>query len=108
MLLGQAVFLPSTLLGGLMVPLDVLPASVRPIAGLLPTAHAMQAFLGFAYGQPTVFDPLTSILVLLAGGVLALTLAIYLFNGDSRNPSRRGHPLIGLLALAPYVVGALP
>lgn len=107
LLLSQAVFLPSMLLGGLMIPLNALPASVQPIAGLLPTSHAMQAFMGFAYGQPTVFDPTTSALVLLAGGVLAFGLAIYLFNWDSRNQARRGHPLMALLALVPFVVGAL-
>ncbi len=106
-LLSQAIFLPSMLLGGLMIPLSVLPASVQPFAGLLPTSHAMQAFTGFAYGQPTVFDPTTSALVLLAGGVLAFGLAIYLFNWDSRNQARRGHPLMALLALVPFVVGAL-
>ncbi|MCX6033103.1 MAG: ABC transporter permease [Chloroflexi bacterium] len=107
LLLSQAIFLPSMLLGGMMIPLSVLPASVQPFAGLLPTSHAMQAFVGFAYGQPTVFNPTTSALVLLAGGVLAFGLAIYLFNWDSRNQARRGHPLMGLLALVPFVVGAL-
>ena len=34
--LAQAIFLPSMLLGGMMVPLDLLPQSVRPFAGLLP------------------------------------------------------------------------
>ena len=63
--------------------------------------------MGFAYGQPTVFNPTTSALVLLAGGVLAFGLAIYLFNWDSRNQARRGHPLMALLALVPFVVGAL-
>jgi len=106
-LLTQAIFLPSMLLGGLMIPVDILPATVQPIAGLLPTSHAMQAFLGFAYGQPTAFNPTVSALVLLAGGVLAFGLAIYLFNWDSRNQARGGHPLLALLALAPYIAGAL-
>jgi hypothetical protein len=30
-------------------------------------------------------------------------LAIYLFNWDSKNKTRHGHPLMALLALAPYV-----
>jgi ABC-2 type transport system permease protein len=107
MLLSQAIFLPSMLLGGLMIPLSMLPASVQPIAGLLPTAHAMQAFLGLAYGLPTVFDPMVSALVLLSGGIVATILAIYLFNWDSRNQSRRGHPLLALLALLPYILGSL-
>ena len=31
-------------------------------------------------------------------GILAFGLAIYLFNWDSRNAARRGHPLLALLA----------
>ncbi|HNT79002.1 MAG TPA: ABC transporter permease [Anaerolineae bacterium] len=106
-ILAQLLFLPSMLIGGLMMPLSVLPESVRPFAGLLPTAHAMQAFEGLAYGRETLFNPTASALVLLASGLIAFGLAIYLFNWDSRNQSRRGHPLMGLLALAPYVVGML-
>lgn len=104
---SQAIFLPSMLIGGLMMPLSLLPASIRPLSALLPTAHAMQAFLGLAYRQETVFAPLVSVGVLLASGLLAFGLAIYLFNWDSRNSSRRGHPALALLALAPYLVGVL-
>lgn len=101
---SQLIFLPSMLIGGLMMPLSVLPENVRPFAALLPTTHAMQAFLGLAYDQTTVFAPLVSLSVLLTAGVLAFGLAIYLFNWDSRNQTRRGHPLMALLVLAPFVV----
>jgi ABC-2 type transport system permease protein len=103
---SQLLFLPSMLLGGLMMPLDVLPASVRPVSALLPATQAMQAYLGLAYGQETVIAPWIAVVILLSGGVLAFGLAIYLFNWDSRNDVRRSHPLLALLALAPYVVGA--
>ena len=102
---SQLIFLPSMLIGGLMMPLSLLPASVRPFSGLLPTTYAMQAYLGFAYGQETVFDPGISVLVLAASGLLAFALAIYLFNWDVQNRSRRGHPLLALLSWLPYVVG---
>jgi ABC-2 type transport system permease protein len=104
---SQLIFLPSMLLGGLMMPLDVLPESVRSFSALLPATHAMEAFRGWAYNQTTLIDPLTSIGILLAGGVLAFGLAIYLFNWDSHNDTRRGSPLLALLALVPYVAGAL-
>ncbi|MEJ5310319.1 MAG: ABC transporter permease [Anaerolineae bacterium] len=103
-LLSQLIFLPSMLIGGLMVPLSMLPETVQRFAGLLPTAHAMQALEGLAYGRPTTFAPTASLLILLTGGVLAFGLAIYLFNWDSRNQTRRGHPLMALIALAPYLV----
>ncbi len=105
---SQLIFLPSMLLGGLMMPLDILPSSVQPVAALLPTSHAMQAILGLAYGhEPStlVLDPWVSVGVLGVSTLVAFGLAIYLFNWDSRNQSRRGHPLMALLVLLPYVIG---
>lgn len=104
---SQLIFLPSMLLGGLMMPLSILPESVRPVSGLLPTSYAMQAYLGLAFKSETVFDPWVSVAVLLAGGLVAFGLAIYLFNWDSQNRSRRGHPLLALLVLVPYLAGIL-
>jgi ABC-type multidrug transport system permease subunit len=88
-----------------MIPLSLLPESVRWIAGILPTSYAMQAYNGLAFNQPTVFDPWVSVMVLLAGAILAFGLAIFLFNWDSRNNTRRGHPLMALLVLLPYLAG---
>jgi len=106
-LFSQLIFLPSMLIGGVMMPLDVLPESVRPFSLLLPTSHAMQAFLGYAYGQETLTSPLGSVLVLAGSGMLAFGLAITLFNWDSKNDAQRGHPLMALLALAPYVIAMI-
>jgi ABC-2 type transport system permease protein len=106
-LYSQLIFLPAMLLGGLMMPMNMLPASVQRISALLPATHAMQAYQGLAFGQQTVIEPLVSLLVLLAGGLLAFALAIYLFSWDSRNTSRRGHPALALLALAPCLVAML-
>lgn len=91
---SQLVFLPSMLLGGLMVPLSLLPPSMLPISALLPPAHAMQAFVGLAYGHETVLHPIVAVVVLASTAVLAAALAIYLFDWDSANRSRRGHPLL--------------
>lgn len=104
---SQLIFLPSMLLGGLMMPFDFLPESVRTVALILPTTHAMQAYQGLAFAQPTVVNPVLSTLVLLAGGIIAFGLAIFLFNWDSRNQARRGHPLMALLAILPFVIGML-
>jgi len=103
---SQLVFLPSVLLGGLMMPLSLLPRSVLPFAGLFPATHAMQAYVGLAYRAETVLDPVISVSVLLATSVLSFGLAIYLFNWDSRNNTRRGHPLMALLAVVPLIIGA--
>ncbi len=104
---SQLIFLPSMLLGGLMMPLSVLPASVARVAGLLPPAHAMQAYVGLAFHQATVFEPARSMAILAASGLIAIGLAIYMFNWDSQNMARRGHPLMALLVLLPYLAGIL-
>ena len=102
---SQLIFLPSMLIGGMMVPISMLPAAAQPLTALLPSSHAMQAYLGLAYGQSTVFNPTISIGVLITSLLLSFGLAIYLFNWDSKNNTRRGNPLLALLALLPYIAG---
>ena len=104
---SQLVFLASILLGGMMVPTSMLPAAFRKIGLLLPTTYAMNAFQSLLPNGSASFDPIWSVAILAAGAVLAFGLATYLFNWDNRNSTRRGHPLMGLVALAPYVVGAV-
>jgi ABC-2 type transport system permease protein len=102
--LSQLIFLPSMVLGGLMMPLAVLPPAMQKVAALLPAAHIMQAMQGLAYGLPTVFDPVLSALVTAAAGLLAFLFAIYLFNWDKQNQVRRGHPALAALAFVPYIL----
>ena len=102
---SQLVFLPSMLIGGLMIPLALLPPSMLLAAALLPSARAMQAFLGLAYGEATTLDPLVSVCVLAATLVVAGGLAVYLFSWDSAGQSRKGRPALALLVLVPSVVG---
>lgn len=104
-LYSQLIFLPSMLLGGMMIPISVLPASVKSISLLLPTSYVMQAYEGLAFGQETVVSPVTALFILAISGVLAFSLAGYLFNWDSRNHVRHGHPLLALVALLPYLMG---
>jgi ABC-2 type transport system permease protein len=106
-LFSQSIFLPSMILGGLMVPSSMLPASLYRISLLLPTSYAMNAWRGLAFGMAPTFDPRWALLVLLASGVIAFVLAIYLFNWDSKN-RRSGHnPLLALITLLPFVLGAI-
>lgn len=106
-LLGQIIFLPSMLLGGLMIPAAALPEALRRIAMLLPTTYAMNAFRGLAMGLPTDHIPLWSVAVLLVSAALALGLALYLFNWDSNGTSRDKRLPLALIALLPFVAGAL-
>lgn len=102
---SQLVFLPSMIIGGLMIGLDVLPEGIRPFSGLLPSAYAMEAMRGFAYDLETVLDPTVSVLVLAATGLVSLVLALVLFSWDRHNSGRRAHPLLALLAMVPLAVG---
>ena len=103
---SQLILLPSMMMG-VMIPLSDLPAAFGKAALLLPATHAMNAFQGLAQNQVTAFDPLWSVLILLAGGILSFGLANYLFCWDSHNKTRRGHPALALLALLPYVLGMI-
>jgi len=104
---AQLVFLPSILLSGMMLPFNMLPEGVARAARLLPAAHGMNAFRALALDLKADFDPTGSLAVLLAGGAAAFGLAIYLFNWDSKNTTRRAHPALALLVLVPYIAGIL-
>jgi ABC-2 type transport system permease protein len=103
----QLIYLPSMMLGGLMVPSDMLPQTFVRIGHLLPATYAMQSFLGLAYGRETLYHPAMGVLVLLVGGLVAFGLAHLLFSWDSRNGEKRRHPALAALALLPYLLGAL-
>lgn len=102
---SQLLFVPSMLLGGLMVPYGLLPAAAGKIAQLLPATQAMNALNGLAMGKAAAFPPWGSVFALLASGILAFGLAVYLFRWDSRNAARRGHPALAFLAFVPFVAG---
>lgn len=104
-LYSQIFFIPSILLAGLMFPYEMLPDVVGKIAQLLPATQAMNAFKGLAMGGVPDFNPWMSVPLLLVGGLMAFGLAVYLFSWDHRNATRRGHPLLALLCLVPFVVG---
>jgi len=104
-LFSQVIFVPSMILGGLMMPLEMLPAGAQKVAMLMPATHAMNAFNGLVMGKTAVFSPWTAVIILAASGLLAFILALYLFSWDNRNAARRGHPLLALLVLVPFLVG---
>lgn len=102
----QLLYIPSMLLSGLMVPGNMIPETFMRIGHILPTTYAMNAMTGLAYGREAL-APALSLLILLAGGVLAFALAGLLFKWDSRSQSRKQHPALAALAIAPYIVGAI-
>ena len=73
---SQLIFIPSMLLGGLMLPYSMLPDVAGKISQLLPATQAMNAFNGLAMGVRADFNPWGSVIVLVLSGVLAFGLAI--------------------------------
>ena len=103
-LLSQLVFIPSMILGGLMLPVSILPDTLARVSRILPTGYAMDAFAGLAMGQDAVGAWL-SLAILLAAGAIAFGLAALLFGWDPKNTTRRAHPAWAVLALIPYAAG---
>jgi len=102
---SQVFFVPSMMLGGMMLPYSMLPEVAGKFAQLLPATHAMNALNGLAMGFNAAFSPWGSILILLASGLLGFGLALYLFSWDSRNTTRRGNPVLAILILLPPLIG---
>lgn len=104
---SQLIFLPSMILGGLMMPASILPEGLARIGMLLPTTYAMQVFAGLGYNQPPEGGTLAPALILLVGGLLSFGLALYLFTWDAPDRRQRKRMPLAILALLPYVVGAI-
>ncbi|MFC2063764.1 ABC transporter permease [Chloroflexota bacterium] len=101
---SQLIFVTSILLGGIMLPNQMLPEVLGSLSKLLPATHAMNAFNSLAFGKAVVFYPWGSMIVLLAGSLFAFFLAVFLFRWDQHSPTLRGHPTMGILAVLPFAV----
>ena len=104
---SQLVFIPSMLLGGIMIPYTELTPGVAKASQLLPATQAMNAFRGLAMGEVADSDPWVSIVSLLVCGIVGFGLAMFLFRWDSSDKVRRGHPALGFLVLAPFALSLL-
>jgi ABC-2 type transport system permease protein len=104
---SQLFFLPYMMIGGFFIPSQMLPIVIKRIGMLLPVTHSFNLFKYFSYQQFLGYDPLWSILILFIGGVISFGLAIFLFNWDNRNNTRRGHPALAFLIMIPYIAGAI-
>jgi ABC-2 type transport system permease protein len=102
----QLIFLPSTMIGGIMFPTDLLPGSMKTISSLLPTSWARQLF-DISYGTTSPTGSIWPIAILLAGGLLCFIISAFLFSWDSQVHDKRKNSLWALIVLIPYIVGSI-
>lgn len=99
-LLSQLIFLPSMLLGSLMMPLETLSGGLKTLALCLPTSQAMILFAGGAGWEKAA-------LLLGLGAILGFAVAAFLFEWDARNPKPLWQKSLALVALIPYFAAAV-
>jgi len=99
--LGQCLFLPMLILGGVAVPLASLPDWAMPWSSLLPGRHAVLAIQTAVTGTGTRAAGF-ELMMLLGHGLIALLAAVLLFRWEPAaplRPGRRGLWLVPMLAL---------
>jgi len=106
-LVTQLIYLPSILLGGVMVPSSVLTGAFRRIGLLMPTSYAVSFYNGIARPVTPLVPALPAAIILLAGTAVSFLLALLLFSWDRQNAGRKANPALAILAMVPYVVGAV-
>lgn len=106
-LYSQVFFIPSMIIGGVMLPYNMLPPVAAKIALLLPSTYAMNAFNGLAMGGTADFYAWGGLLTLFVGGITAFIIAWSQFRWNSQSTGRRRHAVVALLAFVPYAVWLL-
>jgi ABC-2 type transport system permease protein len=102
-LLAQLIFLPSMMLGGIMMPTEILSKNIQRISNVFPSTHSMNLFNTMAFNNKTFNNSTGSILTLICGGVLAFIFATYLFTWDTTY-EKVNKKFFGILAILPYLI----
>ncbi len=101
--LGQAIFLPMIMIGGVGVPLRVLPAWAQRVAGYLPGRYAVEALdASYLPGGPGLAGSRFAIAALLVIGVAACVAGSRMFRWDAGQKLSPGAKPWILLALAAW------
>ncbi len=102
--LGQCVFLPLIMIGGVGVPLDALPEWARAVAGFLPGEYAVGALqMGYG-GDPGRVGLAFNLLALLAIGAAAGLAGAKLFRWDPGHRPARNTRAWVICALVPWAL----
>jgi len=102
--LGQCVFLPLIMIGGVGVPLSVLPAWAQGLAGFLPGRYSVDALQAGFSGDRGGLSLAHNLWALLAIGAAAGAAGARLFRWDPGHRPARGAGLWIAVALLPWLV----
>jgi ABC-2 type transport system permease protein len=106
--LGQCVFLPMILVGGVGVPLAVLPGWAQQLAGFMPGRYSVAALQWAVSGETGPVGYGFALLALASVGLAATAVGMLLFRWDSGERAGRQQRLGAGLALAAWLgVGIL-
>ena len=106
--LGQAVFLPMLILGGIAVPRDRVPDWVQGIAAALPGQYAVDAIDGALAGSGlTGLAPNAAALAIMAAASAAAAMAAFRWEAGHRLGVRRGAAPLGLVVASWIAVGVV-
>lgn len=83
-MLGQIIFLPSLMLGGIMFPASMLPEPLRLVGKAFPATNAMQSFTQLAYGMDGNSDPYQAIGIILLIGSAAIGITAWKFHSHTK------------------------
>ena len=106
-LIGQFVYLPALMLGGLMFPQSLLPPVLARVSLLLPTTHAMRVFTALGMEPSQAAFPWLSAAVLASGATLSFVLSAVIFQWDSRMSQPNRKAALAFLGILPYAVAAV-
>jgi hypothetical protein len=105
--LGQSIFLPMIMIGGVGVPLVVLPVWAQKVAGFLPGRYAVEALQPTFNGPRGLRETGFDLLALLVIGLAAWAGGLKLFRWDAGRHLRRSAGVWVAAALAAWLgVGA--
>jgi ABC-2 type transport system permease protein len=104
--LGQCIFLPMLMIGGVAVRLSTLPEWAQHLSAFFPGRYAVQALQASVSGggAPAVPFELAALLLIGLGGAFA---AARMFRWDAGKATRRGGKLWVLAAIAVWIVVGL-
>ena len=106
---AQLIFIPSVMIGGLMLPIKSMPESLKTISKLIPSTYAMNSINNLAMGTESLKGGIPSskaLIILFIMAVLSYILSYRLFKWDNKN-KEGNKDLIAALIFLPLILAAL-